>query len=397
MRCELFLGAGGGYLSEDLHGRPVATAGGDGYRLRLVEDLDAEGVEARLRRGWLEAEDVAVGDVIGELGEACLEVELVAEAHVLTAGQRGDLGGGVGAHGFESDAERGAEVEGIDDGGAYRGELVGGISVPGTGELVFEPGFLGGEGDAVDGGVGFADTPDDVGDGGCAPLVVGLAEEEEDAAGGGGLLLEETEPGTDGVEDGSAAISGFGMGEGVRESVDAGGEVPELLGAAVEGDEGDVEGGAGDEGFDERCEVAVAGKLARGGSAGLHEDDEGEGLERRLLESDLLLDAVVRDAEVGGVEVGDEIARGGADQGGNEDQRGRGVDGRGVGEPVQGDSGRGRRRRRAAEWLVEGEVFTSWPADCVTCKLARAARRQRPWRSQRRFGSCSASNRLGSG
>ena len=75
-----------------------------------------------------------------------------------------------------------------------------------------------------------------------AAVVERLREQEEDAAFGGGLLGEDVDSLLDGVEDGCAIVAGVGVGEGVLEVGEVGGEGPLVLGLAVEGDEREAAG-----------------------------------------------------------------------------------------------------------------------------------------------------------
>src|SRR5205807_935235 len=71
--------------------RPVAGAAGD-LKVRVVGNGELERVVAHARRPRLEAEDVAVGNVVGDGQQVALELLLVAEREVLAAGQaRGGL------------------------------------------------------------------------------------------------------------------------------------------------------------------------------------------------------------------------------------------------------------------------------------------------------------------
>ncbi len=131
-------------------------------------------------------------------------------------------------------------------------------------------------------------------------------------------------------------VAGNGVGEGVLEAIEARGEVPELFGLAVEGDEGDAVGGASHHGFEQGGEVAVVLELARSVAAGLHQQDDGERLPLDLLDREALLDAVVGEAEVAGREVGYQLTGGGADERGDGDEGG----GRGEGGGLVGGLGK---------------------------------------------------------
>jgi len=206
-------------------------------------------------------------------------------------------------------------------------QLIRRVFVAGLGELVFEPRFFGREGEALDGDVVFAETLDDVFVVSDAAFVVGLAYEDDDAAAVGWLLVEEIDAVADGVEDGGAAVAGVGLGEAVFEVGDVGGEVPEVFGLAVEGDHRDLIRRVGGEVGEHGAELDVVGELARGGCAGLHEDDDGERLVFGVFEGDGLGSAVVCEEEIGGVEGLEEVAFWSADEGGDNDEVGGGGDG----------------------------------------------------------------------
>ena len=148
--------------------------------------------------------------MVGEGGELLVEVVAVGEGEVLAAGEGGDVGGGVGAEGAPSHGDGGSEVKGVED-VLLAGHGVGLVLVAVASELVVDPLALGGEGEAVEGGVGLGEAADDGLGGGVAALVVGLAEEEDDAAGFGGLLCQEVDGARGGVEEGGSVVAGFGM------------------------------------------------------------------------------------------------------------------------------------------------------------------------------------------
>src|SRR5437660_6656737 len=68
---------------------PVASAGVDEEPL-VSGRGERDGVEAGVRRLWLEAEDIAVGDMVGDRREVVLEGLLAAEFVVLAARELGD-------------------------------------------------------------------------------------------------------------------------------------------------------------------------------------------------------------------------------------------------------------------------------------------------------------------
>ncbi len=186
----------------------------------------------------LEAQDVAVGNVVGDGGEVALEVLRVGEFEVLAAGEVGyglgdialeAVGGGDGGHLGEGERweELGEAVVGLD------GFVVGGVGVrvgvfahASVGRIwvvVFHPegsglsgklaggvmgglGLAGGEADAVDGGVGVADGAEGFFEGEVAAAVEGFADEEDGAAVFGGLVAEKVDGEAESVEDGSAVV-----------------------------------------------------------------------------------------------------------------------------------------------------------------------------------------------
>ncbi len=75
---------------------PVAASGGD-LEPWIALQLQIYGVQAGVGRLWLEAEDVAVGYVIGDGGQVAFETFGVGEFEVLAAGEVGDGLGDVAA------------------------------------------------------------------------------------------------------------------------------------------------------------------------------------------------------------------------------------------------------------------------------------------------------------
>ena len=63
---------------------PIAVSGGD-FEL-VAGGLEADGVQARVRRLWLEAQHVAVRDVVGDGGKVAFEALRIGELEILATG-----------------------------------------------------------------------------------------------------------------------------------------------------------------------------------------------------------------------------------------------------------------------------------------------------------------------
>ncbi len=290
-------------------GGPVGRAGGDDGWSGVAGGLQMEAVEAGTLRIWLEAEQVAVGYVVGEQGDLLLEAAPVHEAGVLAPGECGNLRGGICAHCLEGDEERGGKIEGVEERLVSRAYAVGRVFVSVAGKLVSNPGFLGRKGKAQEGDVAFAESANDLLRGYLAAVILRLAEEQEDAAGSGRLVGKEVNAGVDGVEQRCSVVSGGGFGEGLVERFGVGGERPKIFGSAVEGEDGKAARGGSGERTQKKREMAEEGELARCSAACLHEDNEGEGLALRIgFEREFLQHGVVREPEIGGSQAGDEFS-----------------------------------------------------------------------------------------
>lgn len=125
------------------------------------------------------------------------------------------------------------------------------------------------------------------------------------------------------------------MAEGVFQAIYPGWKVPDFAQAAVEGDESYFMRSAGDlhvrrgveESIEKDVEGAIVLKLARCGSAGLHENYDGQWLPIELFGEEGLLDAIVGEMKILSAEIGDERAGAGLDKRGYDHQARSGGDG----------------------------------------------------------------------
>lgn len=287
----------------------------------VVGDFDAEGVHAgggcvvtpqrtRFAGGpafgfgvGLEAEQVVVVDVVGELVEAVVEALLAGEVDVFAAGERGKLVGRVLLEGVDGHDEKA-------DGAAASTVL----------EVVEDLGFAGAEGYGVDDGVGAAELGDDFGGFDFAAVVAGFADEKDGVAVMVFAGIEEIGGEGYGVEGGGGGVvAGVELGEGGGHGAGVGGEVAEERGGGAVGDDGDLAGGVSGHGVDHGGEAAELGELHGGGAAALDDDGEreaeGVGV---FVEVDGLGDAVVFDDELVGFKAVEDFAVFGLDGGGDE-------------------------------------------------------------------------------
>src|ERR1700733_268037 len=274
----------------------------------------------------LEAEEVVVMDVVGEVVQAPVEALFAGEVDVLAAGERGQL---VRCVLFE-------RLYGHDkqtDGSAAAAVL----------QIVDDLGFSWSEGDGIDDGVGAAECGDDLGRLGFAAVVAGLADEQDGVAVVVVTGCEQLGRVADGVQGcGVGTIAGRELAERAAHCVGTAGELSKQQGRGFVGVDGNLARGASGEVFDHGAEAVELGELPSGGAAALHYDDQrkanGIGV---LIEMDGLGDTVVFDDELLGLEVVDDVALAGLHGGGNQHYVGLGAEGVGL---VRCRGGRGRGR-----------------------------------------------------
>ena len=250
----------------------------------------------------MEAEHVAIGDVVGDREEVAVEGFDVFELEVFAAGEMGDGLGDVAAEGvaggdFGKVGKSQRREEFFNAVHVLRRAALGGfdgIAVGVFAQVAAEAAVLGAwlvgaklggfvthcgfgavEADAVDGGIGIADGVERVDEGGVAALVDGFGEQEDGAAVGGGLLAEHVDGEGDGVEDGGLLVAGIEVVERAGDEFEVGGEAMQQDGRAVKADDGDFVIDVADEVGEHRAEVAVLIEMAGAGASGFNDDDHG--------------------------------------------------------------------------------------------------------------------------